>query len=90
MNGHATDQKNMPLTNNIRQHREKQNITQEQLAEAAGVSRQTIIAIEKGTYEPSLGLAMRLAKYFKLKVEEIFMLKWSYVSTNDESTNDYK
>lgn len=65
----------MRLINNVRYHREKQNITQEQLAAAVGVSRQTIIAIEKGNYEPSLGLAINIAKYFKLKVEDIFVLQ---------------
>lgn len=63
------------INNSIKQHRELQNITQELLAASVGVSRQTIIAIEKGNYEPSLGLALKLAKFFKLKVEEIFMLK---------------
>ena len=75
----------MKLTNSVKQHREQHNVTQEQLAQAVGVSRQTIIAIEKGNYEPSLGLAMKIAKYFsakggsasggKLKVEDLFMLK---------------
>ena len=64
------------IKNLIRQYREQKNLTQQQLAEAVGVSRQTVIAMEKGNYEPSLGLALKLAKFFKMPVEEIFMLKW--------------
>lgn len=63
------------IKNNIKQYREAKNLTQEQLAEAVGVSRQTVIAMEKGNYEPSLGLALKLAKFFKMTVEHIFMLK---------------
>lgn len=63
------------IKNSVKQHREAKNATQEQLAAAVGVSRQTIIAIEKGNYEPSLGLAMKIAKFFKLKMEEIFNLQ---------------
>jgi len=50
-------------------------VTQQQLAQAVGVSRQTIIAIEKGRYTPSVLLALKIAKYFGLKVEDIFELK---------------
>ncbi len=63
------------IHNSIKTHREAKNITQENLAAAVSVSRQTIIAIEKGNYEPSLGLAMKLAKYFKVSVEELFVVK---------------
>lgn len=63
------------ITNRIKHFREKKNITQEQLAESVGVSRQTIVAMEKGNYEPSLGLALKLAKYFSVTTEELFMLK---------------
>ncbi len=63
------------ITNCIKHFREKKNITQEQLAESVGVSRQTIVAMEKGNYEPSLGLALKLAKYFGVTTEELFMLK---------------
>jgi len=48
-------------------------LTQEQLAEKTGVSRQTIIAIEANKYLPSLGLALKMAKLFKVGVEEIFI-----------------
>jgi putative transcriptional regulator len=50
-------------------------MTQEDLAGRVGVSRQTIIAIESGRYTPSLGLALRLAKLFKCRVEDLFALK---------------
>jgi putative transcriptional regulator len=46
--------------------------TQEGLAERLGVTRQTIISIEKGTYNPSLALAFKLARIFKMKIEDIF------------------
>ena len=60
------------ITNRIKIRREEKNITQEELAAAVGVSRQTIIAMEKGNYEPSLGLAMKLAEFFKVRVEDLF------------------
>jgi putative transcriptional regulator len=49
--------------------------TQEGLARVVGVSRQTIIAIEKGNYVPSVLLAMKIAKFFKKSVEEVFQIK---------------
>ena len=63
------------ITNSIKTYREEQGMTQEELAAAIGVSRQTIIAMEKGNYEPSLGLALKLAKHFKVSTEDLFMLK---------------
>lgn len=49
------------------------NLTQEQLADKVGVSRQTVVAIESDRYLPSLGLAFKIAKLFKVKIEEIFL-----------------
>ncbi len=49
-------------------------MTQEDLAVRVGVSRQTIIAIEKGKYNPSVGLALRLARAFGVRVEDVFAL----------------
>ena len=63
------------ILNHIKKFREEKNITQQELADAVLVSRQTIVAIEKGNYEPSLGLAIKLANYFKIRVEESFMVK---------------
>lgn len=65
----------MTINNSIKQQRLAKNITQEQLAEAVGVSRQTIIAIEKSHYTPSLLLAMQLAKFFRVTVEDLFIIK---------------
>ncbi len=62
------------IKNTIKQLRLDKNITQEDLADILNVSRQTIIAIEKGNYVPSLLLAMQIAKYFNKSVEEIFSL----------------
>jgi putative transcriptional regulator len=53
----------------------KYNTTQEELGRSVGVSRQTIIAIEKGNYVPSALLALKIAKFFKKPVEELFSIK---------------
>lgn len=60
------------IKNNIKRLRETRGFTQEDFANALKVSRQTIIAMEKGNYEPSLGLALKVAKFFDLPVEKIF------------------
>ena len=61
------------VNNNLRKFRfNNGEMTQEQLAEKAGVSRQTIIAIESGKYVPSLELAFRIAESFKVNISEIF------------------
>ncbi len=62
----------MAIYNEVKKLREEKNITQEELAEKVGVSRQTIIAMEKGNYTPSLMLALELAEFFKLPVEKLF------------------
>lgn len=62
------------MQNNIKQLRLQKNITQEELAASCKVSRQTIIAIEKGNYIPSLALAIQLARFFHKSVEEIFTM----------------
>lgn len=54
--------------------RKVRNATQEELAEKIGVSRQTVVAIERGNYTPSLLLGLKIAKYFGKKVEEVFRL----------------
>lgn len=61
------------ILNRVFQFRSKKNITQEELAKAVGVSRQTIISIEKGNYTPSVLLALKIAKFFKEPVEKIFI-----------------
>lgn len=57
---------------NIFALRKQEGITQEEVAQAVGVTRQTIIAIEKGNYTPSVLLAIKLAKYFNTPVEKLF------------------
>jgi putative transcriptional regulator len=64
----------MNLDNNLRVWRAKRNITQEELAEAIGVSRQTINAIELGKFNPSVLTALNLAKFFGTNIEEIFFV----------------
>ncbi len=56
----------------IRELRHKNGITQEELALAVGVTRQTIISIEGGKYTASLTLAYKLARYFNMTIEEVF------------------
>ena len=63
------------MNNKIRVARAEVRMTQQQLAEAAGVSRQTINAIESGKFVPSTVLAIKMAKIFSKPVEEIFQLE---------------
>ncbi len=63
------------MKNKIRELRRAKGDRQEDLAAALGVSRQTIIAIENDKYDPTLGLAMRLARYLHTTVEELFVLE---------------
>lgn len=63
------------LGNSVRSCREAKGTTQEELAEAIGVTRQTIIAIEKGNYAPSVLLALRIAKFFRKPLEDIFYVE---------------
>lgn len=62
------------MKNNIKVERAKKNITQAQLADLVNVSRQTINAIELGKYNPSTELALKMAKVFGCRVEDIFSL----------------
>lgn len=65
--------KQPPITNRIRELREQQGgMSQSALAEAIGVTRQTVIAIELGKYSPSLESAFRIARVFDLGVEDVF------------------
>ena len=60
------------MHNRLRVYRSMTNLTQEELAEKLGISRQTVIAIEKERYDPSLDLAFRMAKFFKVSIEDMF------------------
>lgn len=63
------------MKNRIRELRKAKGCRQEDLAAALGVSRQTIIAIENNKYNPSLELAMKLARFLQTTVEELFTLE---------------
>ena len=66
----------MELGNNLRRCRfNKHETTQQALAEAIGVTRQTILSIEKGKFIPSTLLALKIANFFNTTVEEIFFIK---------------
>ena len=60
------------LINRVRELRARFNLTQNELAERVGVTRQTIVSLEKGSYTPSLLLAMNIAEEFKMPIENIF------------------
>lgn len=61
------------MENRLEQLRKSCSLKQDELADAVGVSRQTIISIEKGRYNPSILLAFRIAEYFGMKIEDIFI-----------------
>jgi putative transcriptional regulator len=60
------------MKNRLRVYRTMTNLTQGELAEKLGITRQTVIAIEKERYDPSLELAFKLAKFFRVSIEDIF------------------
>lgn len=61
------------MRNRVKEQRLRYEMTQEELAERAGVSRQTIISIESGRYNPSIILAFKLACLLSLSIEELFL-----------------
>lgn len=63
------------MKNIIRNLRESQDMTQQQLADAVEVSRQTIISLENGKYNPSIILAYKIAKIFEKNIEEVFIFE---------------
>lgn len=63
------------MKNRIRDLRRKNGWTQEELAKAVGVSRQSIVAIEVGKYNPSLDLAFKIARQFDLAIEDVFLFE---------------
>lgn len=63
------------IQNTIAQLRQERQLLQEDVAKAVEVSRQTMSALEKGSYVPSLLLAMRLAQYFEVEIDELFSLE---------------
>lgn len=62
------------VQNHVQEFRTRRKITQEELSRAVGVTRQTIIAIEKGNYTPSVLLALKIARFFGTTVEEVFII----------------
>ncbi len=68
------------MKNRVESLRKSLNEKQDELANIVGVSRQTIISIEKGKYNPSILLAFKFSKHFNLPIEEIFI----YEEENDE------
>lgn len=74
------------MKNKIRQFREHLGLTQEQLGELIGVSRQAINAIEKEKFEPSIWLAYDIAKVFHSSIEEIFLFEESERKSRSEQS----
>ena len=60
------------MRNDVRERRAAAGLSQAQLGQHLGVSRQTVIAIENGRYDPSLKLALSIARFFRVSVEEVF------------------
>ena len=63
------------IENFVQEMRKEKGVTQQEFAESVGVTRQTVISIEKGNYVPSVLLALKIASYFDVRVEEIFIIK---------------
>jgi putative transcriptional regulator len=62
------------VDNSVREFRQRQGMTQEDLAQAAGVSRQSIISVERSRYVPSLALALKMARIFRCRIDDLFTL----------------
>ncbi len=69
----STLSKNLPFTNSIVELRKAKKITQQELADAIGMTRQTIVAIEKGKYSPSLEAAFKIAMTLEAEITEVFV-----------------
>jgi putative transcriptional regulator len=63
------------MKNKIEEIRKEQGILQDEMAKALGVSRQTISSLENGRYNPSILLAHKIAKYFGMTIEEVFVFE---------------
>ncbi len=64
------------ISNTVYTLRTKKNLTQEEFAQKLGITRQTVISIEKGNYTPSVLLALKIASVFKVRVEDIFTITY--------------
>ena len=82
----------MTIRNSLKKHRLlADGMTQQELADRVGVTRQTILSIEKGRYSPTIGLALKLAATLRVAVEELFRLEEDSVGSaqaRDESSSD--
>ncbi|HTX61243.1 MAG TPA: helix-turn-helix transcriptional regulator [Methanobacterium sp.] len=76
------------MKNKLKVYRAMHNITQEELANELGVTRQTIIAIEKNKYDPSLALAFKLADFFEASIEDIFIYENLSMKTENKQFED--
>ena len=63
------------MKNRIEQIRKERGILQDEMAKAMGVSRQTISSLENGRYNPSIMLAFKIAKYFGMSIEDVFVFE---------------
>ena len=63
------------MENKIKEYRKERNLTQDDLAKAVDVTRQTIISLENGKYIASLQLAFKLSKFFDVKIEDLFIFE---------------
>ncbi|MBO1305549.1 helix-turn-helix transcriptional regulator [Enterococcus sp. 669A] len=78
-------QLNDSITNKVYEYRVLARLSQRELAEQVGVSKQTIFVMEKGNYVPSLILAYRIAKFFNVDIDEIFQYVEDGGTNNEES-----
>ena len=63
------------MKNKLKVYRAMHDLTQESLAQKLGVTRQTIVSIENEKYDPSIGLAFKIAELFRVKIEDVFIHK---------------
>ena len=63
------------MKNKLKVYRAMHDLTQESLAQKLGVTRQTVVSIENGRYDPTIGLAFRIARLFNVKIEDVFEYK---------------
>ena len=77
------------MKNKVKELRKSQKLTQEELAELIGISRQAINAIEKEKFDPSLPTAFKMAKLFKTSIEDLFMHKEIQIQKLTKKDKDY-
>ena len=71
----GADSNNDTIGINIKRYRKERGLTQDDLAKAVDVTRQTIISLENGKYIASLQLAHKISKYFDMKIEDVFVFE---------------